>query len=266
VASVREAGEHARRVARTLAGVALLGLGLCALPAAAAPCDPWPGEPDPLPKPDDPNPLRAQWAELRIRELALVAERFEDADPERAQQLWRRLLCMDPANDAALAGVLRARAVLVHRPPLLGAPGGAPVTGDAWAALAAPIEVRPPQRPAPRESAQSAPAPRDAFAPLRSALATLAQQVRTAEFDSALESSGALRQRLAQLSPSPTRNGLVVQTEVLAATAQLALGRDADAAGSLRRALAANPALELDPRTTSPKVVRALERAREGAR
>jgi len=50
--------------------------------------------------------------------------------------------------------------------------------------------------------------------------------------------------------------------EMLQATAELALARDADARASMVRALAADPALALDPATTSPKVLRVFESIR----
>ena len=52
---------------------------------------------------------------------------------------------------------------------------------------------------------------------------------------------------------------------ILAATAALALDRKDEAAESLRRALAANPMLTLDPMQTPPKVRRAFDRVRAGA-
>jgi len=52
---------------------------------------------------------------------------------------------------------------------------------------------------------------------------------------------------------------------VLAATALLALGRAEAAETALRRALAVEPALALDPAATSPKVLRAFDAARARA-
>jgi hypothetical protein len=50
---------------------------------------------------------------------------------------------------------------------------------------------------------------------------------------------------------------------VLAGTAELALGRGGAASASFERALAADPELELDERTVSPKVVRAFDETRK---
>jgi hypothetical protein len=89
--------------------------------------------------------------------------------------------------------------------------------------------------------------------------------VRTAQFEQALASAPGLRQRLANAPAGGTRTSLIAQAEVLAATAELALGKSDAAEKSLRRALAVDPALALDPTTTPPKVLRALEAARGGA-
>lgn len=60
------------------------------------------------------------------------------------------------------------------------------------------------------------------------------------------------------LSPDTRRARL----EVLAATAEVALGRRTAARESLGRALRADPALELDPEQVSPKVLELLHEAR----
>jgi hypothetical protein len=240
-----------------LAAGLLLAIAAAAPAIRAANCDPWPGEPTPLPELDDSDRLRAEWAALRMRELATVAARIEPDDPLRAGQLWRRLLCLDPSNDDALAGVLRSRTVRVHRPPLVDAPVAAPAD-DPWEALDAPLGVR------------SAPSTRVVRAPsadwtaLRGDVAVLEQQVRAARFDEALAGAPTIRSRLSRAPASRERAELISQAEVLTATAELAVGRGAEAEASLRRALAADPELALDPTTTSPKVMRALESARGG--
>ena len=71
-----------------LLAIALLGIG--AMPARANNCDPWPGEPRPLPALDDPDAVRAEWASLRVKELAQWARRAEKNDPLRARQMWRQ--------------------------------------------------------------------------------------------------------------------------------------------------------------------------------
>jgi hypothetical protein len=244
-------------VSRACAGTALV-LWLAAA-AHAANCDPWPSEPDPLPALNDPDPVRAEWASLRVKELALWANRAERDDPLRARQMWRRLLCIDSANDEALAGVLRVRAVTVHRPELV---DQAPVrAGDAWAALDAPLGLAEHRPGAPREAL-----PQGELRALRSAVRDLEARVRTAQFEQAIAGAPALRKRLERAPAGETRTSLIAQSEVLVATAELALGRADAAAKSLRRALAADPALALDPATTPPKVLRALDAARGAAR
>lgn len=250
-----------QRAGRRAAALLAWALLLPALAAAEPPtCQPWPGEPAPLPSLTDPDPLRAEWALLRSRELTAVARSFETLDPLRARQLWRRLLCMDPSNDEALAGVLRAPAVQVHRPPLRDEPFETGLIGEAFASLSAPIGVQVDRSEERREEAAAA-----RLRELRQALEVVEGQVRGARFDEALGASRALRTRLESAPRGSVRTDLLVRTEVLAATSELALGRRAEAVTSLERALAANPALELDPTTTSPKVMRALEAARAGA-
>lgn len=219
--------------------------------AGAAGCDAWPGEPAPLPTLDDPDPLRAEWANLRALELVQVARRFEAEDPLRAQQLWRRLLCMDPADDEALAGVLRSQAVRVHRPPLLDAPFDDARVGDPWESLDAAIGVSGGDA---RQRAILAQLRR-----LSREVGALEEQVRTARFEEALRAVPPLRQQLAGAPVGNTRTNLIVQTEVLAATAELALGRATGAEASLERALDANPDLVLDPSKTPRKVLRVFE-------
>jgi tetratricopeptide (TPR) repeat protein len=247
----------------SLRGAALAGWlagSPVAVTANPATCDPWPGEPEPLPTLEDRDPVRAEWASLRAKELARVALRFEKDDPLRAQQLWRRLLCMDPANDEALAGVMRARAVRVHRPELVDAPFAATRSSDAWEALDAPLGLRRGPTGDEREAAIQS-----EFRELRTAVGVLEAQVRAAQFEEALANAPDLRARLARTPAGGTRASLLAQTEVIAATAELALGRAEAAEAALRRALAVDPALALDPATTSPKVLRALDAARARA-
>jgi len=247
--------------ARTLFARAVFVASLAAaISAGAAPaknCEPWAGEPKPLPALADPDPVRAEWAQLRVKELALWAKRAEKDDPLRASQMWRRVLCLDPANDAALAGVMRARAVIVHRPGLVDEPPVASQGTDPFAALDAPIGLAMNPRAASHEAESQS-----VFRELRGEVGALEEKVRTAQFEQALAKAPGLRARLSRAPAGGTRTSLIAQAEVLAATAALALGRSDDADASLRRALAADPALALDPSTTPPKVLRALAAAR----
>jgi len=237
--------------------LAIAAIGLGAAPGRAANCDPWPGEPRPLPALGDPDPVRAEWASLRMKELAQWARRAESDDPLRARQMWRRLLCIDPANDEALAGVLRAKVVRVHRPPLVAQSPPTPRAQDAFASLDAPVGLASDGASAAREAHSQS-----EFRELRSAIGALDAQVRSAQFERAVAEAPALRSRLARAPAGGTRTSLIAQAEVLVATAEIALGRSDAADASLKRALAADPQLALDPSTTSPKVLRALAAAR----
>ncbi len=72
---------------------------------------------------------------------------------------------------------------------------------------------------------------------------------------------GLLEEHVAQPGLAPRRARL----EVLSATAEVALGRSARAGESMRRALAADPRLDLDEENTPPKVLSLLRAARAGA-
>lgn len=87
--------------------------------------------------------------------------------------------------------------------------------------------------------------------------------VRTARFDEALAETERARPALAELEATSGRDAeRRVRLEVLSATASIALGRDEAAHQSFERALRADADLELDPASTSPKVVRHLEETR----
>ena len=233
-----------------IAGV--LALSLWVAPAVArASCEPWPGEPAPLPTPGDPDEGRAAWALLRAQELAELATQLESSGSPRAESLWRHLLCIEPRSEAALTGLERSRSVRVHRPELRDAAPGVRRDLDPWKGLGAPLPLGGDLRAFDRRGAE-----------LGRALRALGQRVRGAEFEAALAAAGPLRDQLGALPPGASRDGLVVEVEVLTATAHLALGQDAAAQDSLRRALMAEPGLRLDEATTSPKVIRALEAAR----
>lgn len=235
--------------------LAIAVIGLAAASAHGADCDPWPSEPRPLPALGDPDPVRAEWAALRAKELAQWARRVEGEDPLRARQMWRRLLCIDPNHPEAVAGVLRAQAVRVHRPALVDQAPPAPRNADAWAMLASPVGLA-------SDIALREEPSRNEFRALRGAVGALEEQVRAAQFERVVASAPGLRSRLARAPAGGTRTSLTAQTEVLVATAELALGRNDAAEASLKRALAADPQLALDPATTAPKVLRALSAAR----
>jgi hypothetical protein len=254
-------GQAPLRTAFCLRIAGAVAAWLLAGPATAqAPCAPWPEEPKPLPTVLDTDPTRARWAALRIRELSAAALALDPEDPARARSIWTHAACRAP-GDADLSRRSRAAlpAVTVHRPELLR--GEVLLAGhDPWRSLGAPVAVsglQPPVRPARPAGAAPTPSPAAADA----LVAETAANVRAARFDAALTSAERARRELTGLQRGQ-REPRTARLEVLAATAELALGRDGPAHESLRRALDADPSLKLDPET-SPKVRRALEAVRQ---
>jgi len=232
--------------------------------AAQAPCAPWPDEPKPLPTVLDNDATRARWATLRLRELSAAALALDPDDPARARSIWVHAACLAPGDtDLARRSLATLPAVTVHRPELLR--GEVTLAGhDPWRSLSAPVAVSVPQPPARAARPPAAPPP-PSTAAADALVAETAANVRAARFDAALSSAERARRELTTL-PQKKRAPRTAQLEVLAATAELALGRDDAAHASLRRALDADPSLKLDP-DTSPKVRRALEAVRqEGGR
>lgn len=243
---------------------AALGSLVLAVPAAPAePCAPWPGEPEPLPTPEEVDQLGARWAALRTVELAQRAERLEATDPAEANRLWRHTLCIDPGDAAAREGVARTAAVRVHRPLVVhAASADSSASADPWGQLDAPIRVvLPPPPPPPPEPPQDL-----AHALLLEEAEQMLDEteglVRAARFEAAVAGAGELRTRLEGLADDDELRARRVRLEVLAATAQIALGREDEARESFGRALAVRPDLELDPMKTSPKVIRVLDAVR----
>ncbi|MGH0028564.1 MAG: hypothetical protein ACQGVC_02145 [Myxococcota bacterium] len=249
----RGKGGSVRRGRATALGTLALCLTAAAPAGAADPCAPWPGEPDPLPRVDADDEMLARWAELRARELSDAARDLEPVAPLRANHLWRRVLCLDPGSDAAVAGLARTPLAAVHQPALVTRAADA-TDADVWAALDLPVRVRLPQpEPTPAATPQPAAPTPSAF---DSGVAELEAQVRSARFEEALAGADAV-------AASAENGEQAARAQVLAATAALALGREADADAHFRRALSADPGLTLDPMTTSPKVRRAFDRVRE---
>jgi hypothetical protein len=124
--------------------VALLVLGAGAFASGAEEtCAPWLGEPAPLPRVSDSDPVLARWAELRAAELMRHAELAEPSDRPESHRLWQRVLCLDPDSEAGRRGLTRSHPVRIHRPAIVSAPpvsaGGA--TLDPWHALGDPLVV-----------------------------------------------------------------------------------------------------------------------------
>jgi hypothetical protein len=136
--------------------VALLALAPGVGRASERICDAWPGEPEPLARALDPDPVRARWAELRAQELMVLAQRLEGSQSVSAERLRRHAACLDPAlADAAPRELLTVR---VHRPQLTGV-GSSPARratslGQALAGVSGRVEVADsgsPSPPTPRE-------------------------------------------------------------------------------------------------------------------
>jgi hypothetical protein len=79
-----------------------------------------------------------------------------------------------------------------------------------------------------------------------------------AHFREAGEKALALRSQALALPPSGEARGLVIRAELAAGTAALALGQDGFARECIRRALAMDPRLELEP-GAPPKLRRTFE-------
>jgi LysM repeat protein len=101
-----------------------------------------------------------------------------------------------------------------------------------------------------------------AFAEVDQLVTRAEAQLRGARFEEALETAGDAARLLETEADSTGAGSRRVTLELVGAQAHLAFG-DADAAQrSFARALEVAPDLELDPERTSPKMLRAFERAR----
>jgi hypothetical protein len=257
------------RAPRPLAVLAAILASFLVAEARAAEdgCVPWPGEPTPLPRVDEGDEARARWAELRSREIVQRARLVEPAAGLESYQLWRRVLCLDPQNELARSGLVRTQPVRVHRPAVRwGEPRRVAATADPWSSLAVPIHVAPPRPRVVEEApARRAAERRLALERVEERLRESETSLREARFEQALEGAGQVRRQLDVLGEAGDTQALRARLEVLVASAQIALGDDAEARASFARALAADPELELDARRTSPKILRVLDAARSNA-
>jgi hypothetical protein len=114
----------------------------------------------------------------------------------------------------------------------------------------------------PAAAAQGAPG--ETLARADRELAEIEDLVATAYFRTALSVAAATRGLLEGAGGAPAVRARRARLEVLAATAELALGRDGAARQRLARALRADPGLELDAARTSPRVTALLAEARQG--
>jgi hypothetical protein len=226
-------------------------------------CAAWPGEVEPLPSVESRSPALARWAELREAELARLARSLEAAAPVDAYRLWHHALCLDPGSDAARAGLVRTQPIAVRRVALSSASGsderseGPGQGSEDRSETSAPGSHEGSEVPA-------GTADRPTLDPtdIDLELDEIDRMVAEARFLSALSVARSTRSALDERPSSEALRARRVRLEVLSATAEVALGRQADARASLLRALRAEPALRLDPATTSPKVLESLEAAR----
>jgi hypothetical protein len=102
----------------------------------------------------------------------------------------------------------------------------------------------------------------DLLADLDRELAEIETLLAAAHFHAVVSVAELTRELLSRHEGHPKLNARRARLEVMIATAQVALGQRAVAQRSMMRALHAEPALSLDGRTTSPKVLELLREAR----
>jgi hypothetical protein len=275
--SSNPSGGCSERVRRPIAAIlgALLASGApAAVARAELPlCAPWAGELDPLPSVSDPDPLRAAWAEIRANQLVEAAWKLEPHSRVLANRVWRHASCLDPDRLEFVHALSRTAPVRWARPPILAANGGQagdgeerpdPVSEWSW-------DPGEPIRVALTRTPTSIPSRDDRlerFEPSvveeEDPIAAAEKALREARFELALEWVERGRSQLEAQRPTREGAGRRAQLEVLAATAEIALGQEAAARGSLERALRAEPELRLDPTRHSPKLVRLFDQVRAG--
>ncbi len=159
-----------------------------------------------------------------------------------------------PEGREGLAEGVRRRDGRCHRLWLAGAAAPAAVSAasetDGDAPAGAPEAAREPSDPPATPGA------------VESGVRAADQLLREARFEEALARIEGIRGELAVFGAGDAGRRLRARTEVVAATAYVALDREDAARECFRRALAAEPALDLDPATTAPKVLRVFRAVR----
>jgi hypothetical protein len=258
-----------RAVSAILGALLLSGTLVASAGAETGLCAPWSGEIDPLPNVSDPDPLRATWAKLRADQLVWAARKLEPHSRALARRVWRHASCLDPIRLDIARALVRVGPVRWVRPPILGFDEVVvrrrdeipePVSEWPWN-LGEPIRpvvarIRAPRPGVERVVASPPPAVRDAS----QQIAAAEEALREARFELAIEWVERGRGVLETQGPPAQR----AELEVLAATAEIALGQETAARESLERALRADPELGLDPAVHSPKLVRLFEEVRSG--
>jgi len=254
------------RIAVGLGALAGLSFGFTGSAVAASDCAAWPREFDPLPTVTDHDFMRAQWAQMRATELARFAVRLEGEDPVESQRLWLHALCLNPESKELARGVERSLVALKQRSSqsltVSLAPAPASPSQEIAARVGGPtppaVDAPPPIDPC-RVGAENCIRLRD----VDHWLAQLDRLIRTAHFDEVVSQQRRPRILLDALPRSSATRRRRVRLEILSATAHVALGRREEAEACFGRALAADPNLRLNPGTTSPKVLRVLDYARD---
>jgi len=268
------------------------GFALCVVLWVAqetqASCEPWPGEPNPLPVTSSTDDFTARFAQLRAEELARLAMRLEPVAPGDAYRVWLHVACVAPERPDAQQGVLRTAPVRIHAPEVEHGPGpvavAEPDIASAFARLDDPLSIVSATRPGTAQKPVGAPPPRAAQtsrgAPVAPPQASAPASpplvvdrlldeadglIRRAHFEEALQKAEEARGAVPSTGDPAALRQRRVRADVIAGTAQVALGREADARTSFERAIQTDPSLRLDRATTSPKVVRAFDAARAGA-
>jgi hypothetical protein len=234
-------------------------------------CAAWAGEIEPLPSVSDPDPLRAAWAGIRADQLAEVARKLEGQSRALANRVWRHASCLDPGRLDFARARRRTAPVRWVRPEILGAEvieleegQELPAPSAGWSGdLGDPIRVVVARTPTRETSGAGA---RESFRPSlpeeMGPIAAAEEALQEARFELALEWVERGRGLLEGQEPTGERPRERARLEVLAATAEIALGREEAARASLERALRAQPELRLDPARHSPKLIRLFEEAR----
>jgi hypothetical protein len=262
-----------RAVAAILGALLLPGILAPTARAESRLCASWAGEIEPLPSVSDPDPLRAAWAEIRAEQLAVAARRLEWHSRTLANRVWRHASCLDPDRSDFAQALRRTAPVRWVRPEILGAQvieleegEELPAPAGGWSGdLGEPIRVVVARTPARERSGEGA---RDDFRPARlqamDPIDAAEEALRGARFQLALEWVEQGRRLVETEEPAWERPRKRARLEVLAATAEIALGREEAARASLERALRAQPDLRLDPARHSPKLIRLFEEVRGG--
>jgi hypothetical protein len=231
--------------------------------------------------------LSAEFARLRAAELAALALELESSAPADAYRVWLHVTCLDPKLEDAGEGAKRTVPLRIHHPEVVGQPDE--VTADvpaldlasAFGGLdnrismelptkAPEAATRPVTKPRTRVSKTRQPprvaghaAPKEVPLAADDLLDEAEGLVRQARFEEALETAVKARDAVPKTGHQAALRQRRARADVIAGTAQVALGQDADAQSSFERALQTDPSLRLDHASTSPKVLRAFEAARQ---